>query len=219
MRILMVEDEAVLRAAVARALRADGHAVDEVGSREAAEAAVEEADYGLVVLDRGLPDGDGLTSLRVWRRQGRAVPVLVLTARDAVSDRVDGLDGGADDYLVKPFDLDELRARVRSLSRRTPGMQPLVLSAADLTVDSARGEVRRGGVRLPLRAKELAVLTALLERKGQVVSRQRLRELCWEGDAPAASNVEEATLSSLRRKLGAPPLITTHRGLGYCLDG
>jgi two-component system copper resistance phosphate regulon response regulator CusR len=218
MRILLVEDEATMRASVARALRADGHAVDEADCRSAADMEIRVNDYGLVILDRGLPDGDGLLSLRRWRTQGLTVPVLVLTARDAVDDRVAGLDGGADDYMVKPFALDELRARVRSLARRSPALREVVLKVGDLELDTARAQVRRGGVLLPLRTKELAVLQVLLERRGRLVSRDQLREACWDAEHEPGSNVEEVTISALRRKLGDPPLIRTRRGQGYIID-
>jgi len=218
MRILLVEDEVVLRTSIARSLREDGHAVDEAGRLDEADLEVRVTDYGLVILDRGLPDGDGLESLKRWRRAGVTTPVLVLTARDAIDDRIAGLDGGADDYVVKPFDLGELRARVRSLARRGPALDELVLRVGDLELDPARGEVRRGGVLLPLRRKELAVLQVLLQRRGRVVSRSQLREACWDADHEPGSNVEEATVSALRRKLGDPPVIRTRRGLGYVID-
>ncbi len=218
MRLLLVEDEPVLRSSIARALREDGHAVDEVASRLEAESEMRVVEYGLVILDRGLPDGDGLDTLRRWRRSGLTMPVLILTARDAIDDRIDGLDGGADDYVVKPFDLGELRARVRSVARRGPDLRDVVLRTGDLELNTARAEVRRAGVLLPLRQKELAVLQVLLERHGRVVSRAQLREACWDADHEPGSNVEEATLSSLRRKLGDPPLIRTRRGLGYTID-
>jgi DNA-binding response OmpR family regulator len=218
MRILLVEDEPLLRAAVAKSLRLDGHAVDEAGTRRAAELEARFVDYGLVVLDRGLPDGDGLDTLRSWRREGRTTPVLVLTARDAVADRIAGLDGGADDYLVKPFDLGELRARIRVLARRGPALEQVVIEVGDLALDTARAEVRRAGVLLPLRPKELAVLRVLMERRGRVVSRAQLGEACWENEAEPGSNVEEAAISALRRKLGAPAVIRTRRGLGWLID-
>jgi two-component system copper resistance phosphate regulon response regulator CusR len=218
MRILLVEDEPALRESLAKALRADGHAVDTAGNRLQAELEMRVTDYRLVILDRGLPDGDGLETLRRWRKAGRTLPVLVLTARDALHDRIDGLDGGADDYVLKPFDLDELRARVRMLARRAPALQSVTLEAGDLVLHTARAEVRRGGVLLPLRAKELAVLQVLLERRGHAVSRAQLREACWDADHEPGSNVEEAVISALRRKLGEPPLIRTRRGLGYTID-
>ena len=218
MRILLVEDEPVLRSSIARALREDGHAVDEVATRCEAEAESRVVQYGLVILDRGLPDGDGLDTLKRWRRASQTFPVLILTARDAVDDRIDGLDGGADDYVVKPFDLGELRARVRSLVRRGPELRDVVLRAGDLELNTAQAQVRRAGVLLPLRSKETAVLQVLLERRGRVVSRDQLREACWDADHEPGSNVEEATVSSLRRKLGDPPLSRTRRGLGYTID-
>ena len=219
MRILVVEDEPALREALARSLRADGHAADTVDSCRGATLQVRVHAYGLVILDRGLPDGDGLDVLQQWRRGGSQIPVLVLTARDAVRDRIAGLDSGADDYVVKPFDIGELRARVRSLSRRGPTLSPVVLHVADLTLDTARAVVQRAGVTLPLRPKELAVLQVLMERAGEVVSREQLRSTCWDEDHEPGSNVEEAAVSALRRKLGKPPLIRTRRGLGYVLDG
>lgn len=219
MRILLVDDHDALRQALAASLRAAGHAVDEAASRQDAELQVELHDHGLIVLDRGLPDGDGLDSLRRWRAAGRAVPVLVLTARDAVADRVEGLDAGADDYVLKPVDVAELLARARSLARRGPALQEVVLRVGDLEFDRARAQVRRGGVLLPLRPKELAVLQVLLERRGRMVTREQLREACWDESRDSDSNVEEAAISALRRKLGAPPLIRTRRGLGWVLDG
>lgn len=219
MRILLVEDAPRLRAAVTKALRADGHAVDPVDCREQAELEMRVIDYRLVILDRGLPDGDGLDTLRRWRAEGRTVPVIVLTAQAAVHDRIAGLDGGADDYVTKPFDMDELRARVRAIARRAPQLQELILRVGDLELNTARAQVRRGGVLLPLRAKELAVLQVLMERRGRVVSRGQLRETCWDADHEPGSNVEEAAISALRRKLGPPPVIKTRRGLGYVIDG
>jgi DNA-binding response OmpR family regulator len=219
MRILVVEDETELREAVVRRLRALGHAVDDAGSRREAEGSFEVHQYGLVVLDRGLPDGDGLLSLRRWRRAASSVPVLMLTAQDAVQARVDGLEAGADDYLVKPFAMDELLARVAVIARRAPAAVSQVVRVADLELDYARAEVRRGGVLLPLRAKEFAVLAYLCGRRGCVVARDALREACWDEAHEPGSNVDEVVVSSLRRKLGPPPLITTRRGLGYVIDG
>ena len=218
-RILLVEDQNLLREGLARALRGAGHAVDEAGSREDAEVAVDVRDYGLIILDRGLPDGDGLDSARRWRRAGDHTPVLVLTARDSVDARVSGLDAGADDYVVKPVDIAELLARVRSIARRGPATRDVVLRVADLELDTARAEVRRAGVLLPMRTKELAVLQVLMERAGRVVSREQLRDACWDDARSSDSNVVEAAVSAVRRKLGAPPLIRTRRGLGWVLDG
>ncbi len=219
MRILVVEDETELREAVVRRLRAVGHAVDAAEDRREAEVCFDLHTYGLVVLDRGLPDGDGLLSLRRWRRGASSVPVLMLTARDAVQARVDGLQAGADDYLVKPFAMDELLARVAVIARRAPATVSQMVRVADLELDYGRAEVRRGGILLPLRAKEFAVLAYLCGRKGRVVTREALREACWDEAHEPGSNVDEVVVSSLRRKLGAPPLIQTRRGLGYLIDG
>lgn len=218
MRILVVEDQPIMRRAIARALRAEGHAVEGVESVADALAAMRIEPAELVVLDRGLPDGDGLDAVRRWRAAGLKAVVLVLTAQGAVSSRVDGLEAGADDYLVKPFEMVELKARVRALSRRIGHMRETVLKVGDVEFDMARAEVRRRGVLLPLRPKELAVLQTLMLRKGRVVSRDQLRDACWDADQDVASNVEEATMSALRRKLGQPPIIRTRRGLGYVIE-
>lgn len=218
MRILIIEDQFELREALGRRLRALGHAVDTAGNQSEAELTASAHAFGLVILDRGLPDGDGLALLRRWRRAGSTTPVLVLTARDAVQARVEGLDAGADDYLVKPFSMDELVARVAVIARRAPGSSAQVVRVADLTVDFGRAEVHRAGVLLPLRAKEFAVLAYLCSRKGRVVTRDALREACWDEEHEPGSNVEEVVLSSLRRKLGEPPLIQTRRGHGYLVD-
>ena len=219
MRILVVEDQPLLRQSVARALRSAGHAVTEADSIAEARAEVQLGEPDLVILDRGLPDGDGIDALSAWRQQGRSLPVLVLTAKSAVARRVEGLEAGADDYLVKPFEMAELLARVRALSRRAGEMRDVILRVGDLELNLARAEVRRSGVLLPLRAKELAVLQVLMERRGRVVSRQQLRDACWDESADVGSNVEEAAISALRRKLGAPALIQTRRGLGWVIDG
>lgn len=219
MRILVVEDDAILGEGLARSLRSAGHAVDVVVSRHEAELQLPLHPYGLVILDRGLPDGDGLDTLRAWRTRGERLPALVLTARDAVHDRVEGLDSGADDYVVKPVDTAELLARVRSIARRGPASADVVIRVGDVELHTARAEVRRGGVLLPLRAKEFAVLQVLMERAGRVVSREALREACWDEDTEPGSNVEEVAVSALRRKLGEPAVIATRRGLGYVFDG
>ncbi len=206
-RILVVEDQPELRAAVVRRLRAE------------ADLLFRAHDYALVVLDRGLPDGDGLDSMRRWRRAGSSVPVLVLTARDAIADRVSGLADGADDYLVKPFAMDELVARVAVIARRGVAGSEQVSRVGDLELDHGRAQVRRAGVLLPLRPKEFAVLAYLCARPGRVISRAQLREACWDEGHEPGSNVEEVVVSALRRKLGPPALIRTRRGLGYVLDG
>ncbi len=217
MRVLLVEDEPDLRGAIARRLRASGHAVDEAGDRSEAASHLGAHDYDVILLDRALPDGDGLDSLRHWRRAGNTVPVLVLTARDAVRARVEGLEAGADDYLVKPFAMEELAARLRAIARRGPVARQVLIRVGDLELDTARAQVRRGGVLLPMRPKELAVLEFLARRAGSVVSREQLLEACWDEAHEPGSNVAQVAIASLRRKLGDPPLIRTRRGLGYVL--
>ena len=218
MRVLLVEDQVDLRDAVARRLRAVGHGVDVADSIGSAGEMIVIHAYDVVILDRLLPDGDTVVSLQAWRRRGLAAPVLFLTSLDRVEDRVAGLEAGADDYLVKPFAMDELLARVRAIGRRGVSTRPSVLRVADLEFDVARHEVRRSGVLLPLRPKELAVLELLLIHAGQVVRRSDIIEHCWDEYADPFSNVEEVVIASLRRKLGPPPLIRTVRGAGYLLE-
>ena len=216
--MLLVEDQADLRDAIARRLRAVGHGVDVADTIASAGEMIVIHAYDVVILDRLLPDGDTVASLQTWRRRGLATPVLFLTSLDRVEDRVAGLEAGADDYLVKPFAMDELLARVRAIGRRGVSLRPSVLRVADLEFDVARHEVRRGGILLPLRPKELAVLELLLIHAGQVVRRSDLIEHCWDEYADPFSNVEEVVIASLRRKLGPPPLIRTVRGAGYLLE-
>lgn len=219
MRVLIVEDEAEMAEALARRLSASGHLVVHTRTLSAATAHLDEdlAQFDVIVLDRGLPDGDGLDSLHGWRARGLTTPVLVLTAMVDVHERVAGLERGADDYLGKPFAMAEFLARVVALGRRGEMLSVQVERAGDLELDLARREVRRGGVRIPVRPKEYAVLELLLRRQGRVVTRDELRRHCWDDDA-ASSNVEETTVASLRRKLGAPALIHTRRGQGYILE-
>ena len=228
MRILVVEDHAELRGAIARRLRALGHGVDEVGDGESMRLYLQEAsrqqpargmEYQAVVLDRMLPDGDAVERVRALRAAGDATPILFLTARDRIEDRVDGLEAGADDYLVKPFAMDELVARVGALARRRHSPRPAVLRIADLELDLGRRQARRAGVLIPLRAKELSLLELLAQQAGQVVSKAMIRESCWDLIQDPLSNVEEALVASLRRKLGKPSLIHTVRGAGYLLEG
>ncbi len=218
MRILVVDDEFFLRQGILPSLHRQGHAVDEAENAQQAEELFATHEYHLILLDLGLPDKEGLELLQKWRASGFGGAILILTAKDSIPARVQGLQAGADDYLVKPFALEELLARVQALGRRGPALQDLVLEVGDLSLNVARGEVRRAGVLLPLRAREFAVLQVLMQRKGRIVSRDQLRESCWAGEADGGSNVEEATVSSLRRKLGKPALIKTRRGFGYLID-
>jgi DNA-binding response OmpR family regulator len=218
MRVLVLEDAPELGAEVAAGLRSVGYAVDLVGTIADADLAVSVNGYDCLVLDRVLPDGDGLDLVRELRGRGARVPVLMLTAMDTVGDRVSGFAEGADDYLVKPFAFAELAARVGALCRRADHPRPAVLRAGDLEVDTARKRVRRAGVLLSLGAKEFAVLELLMVRAGQVVSRTELIEHCWDEQADPMSNVVDAVVAQLRRKLGAP-VIGTVRGAGYLIDG
>ncbi|WP_189296969.1 response regulator transcription factor [Streptomyces albospinus] len=219
MRVLVIEDNDDLRFAVVTALRGDGLAVDEVADLPAADQALFITEYDCAVFDRMLPSGDALDYVQDLRRTGRTVPVLFLTARDHVTDRVAGFAAGGDDYLVKPFAEPELVARVRSLCRRARSASPPVHRLADLEIDTARRQVRRDGVLLWLTGKEFALLEVLATRADQAVPRAELIEKCWDEMAEPSSNVVDVLVSQLRRKLGDPPLIHTVRGVGYRLAG
>jgi two-component system, OmpR family, response regulator QseB len=224
MRVLLVEDDAMIGASVRAGLRQDGFAIDWVTDGSSAESALATAGgsdaYDLVLLDLGLPKKGGLDVLRTLRARGLDVPVLIMTARDAVADRVAGLDAGADDYLVKPFDLDELAARVRALHRRRSGRAEAVLrhrSGDDVvTLDPARREVKKNDAVVALSAREFAVLEALLERAGAVLSRAQLEDKLYGWDEEPGSNTIEVYVHGLRRKLGAE-LIRNVRGVGYTI--
>ncbi|ANN15929.1 DNA-binding response regulator [Amycolatopsis orientalis] len=218
MRVLVLEDGPELGAEIAGGLRSLGYAVDLVATIADADLSVTVNDYDCLVLDRVLPDGDGLKLVRALRGAGSRVPALMLTAMDTVGDRVGGFADGADDYLVKPFAFAELAARVGALCRRTEQPRPPVLRAGGLEVDTARKRIRRDGVLLSVGAKEFAVLELLMVRAGQVVSRAELIEHCWDEQADPLSNVVDAVIAQLRRKLGAP-VISTVRGAGYLIDG
>lgn len=218
MRALVVEDQVLVRDAIAKRLRASGHAVDEAIDGATAESFVRSYTYDVWILDRLLPDGDALFRLKAWREQGLTTPALFLTAFDRVSDRLSGFEVGGDDYLVKPFDMDELLARIAAIARRGSTIRPSVIRIADLEIDIGRREVRRSGIALPLRNKEFVALQLLAERAGTVVSRGELIAGCWGEEHQPASNAEEVIIASLRRKLGVPPLLRTVRGAGYILD-
>lgn len=217
MRVLVVEDDEDLRTAVSAALRSAALAVDAAADIATADESLFVNTYDCVVFDRMLPDGDAINYVRARRQDGWAVPVLFLTARDSLADRVDGFEHGGDDYLIKPFAVPELKARVLSLCRRSGVGRPSVLRYADLEVDTGRREVRRGGVLLTLTAKEFAVLEYLIARPDQAVGRDELIENCWDAMADPMSNVVDVTIRRLRTKLREPELITTVRGRGYRL--
>ena len=216
MRLLLVEDDSMIGEAARQGLRQEGHTVDWVRDGREAEAAVAAAPYDAVLLDLGLPRRDGLAILKTWRARGVAVPVLIITARDAVSDRVAGLDAGADDYLVKPFDLDELSARVRAVARRRSGRAQSMVRIGELEIDSATRQVRWKGAEVNLSPREYALLEALANRPGAYLTRAQLEERLYGWDEEIASNAVEVHIHALRRKLD-PDLIRNVRGMGYTL--
>jgi DNA-binding response OmpR family regulator len=221
MNLLVVEDDPRVARLVGRALEEAGHRVELAADGVAALTAAETGAHDLIVLDVMLPEMDGLEVCRQLRRQGLRTPILMLTARDAVSDRVRGLDVGADDYLVKPFALEELLARVRALGRRVgDGDADEVLRVGDLTLDLSSHEARRGGREIPLTAKEFALLRYLMRHPGQVLSKDQITDHVWGYDSEATSNVVEIYVHYLRDKIdrGFPrPLLRTIRGAGYTL--
>jgi two-component system response regulator MprA len=212
--ILVVDDDAPIRRMLDRTLSAEGYAVETAADGGEALAAIERSTPDLVVLDVGLPGVDGLAVSRRLRAKGLAVPVLLLTARDSVPDRVAGLDAGADDYLVKPFATEELLARVRALLRRGKSPEEL-LAFGDLTLDPATRSAQRGGTALSLSEREADLLALLLRNARRVVPREQAIAEIWQGDASA--NVVDRYVSNLRRKLGEPPLIETVRGVGFII--
>ena len=217
MRVLLIEDEPSLGQAVEEHIRDAGHAVDRVLRLDDAEAALRAVDYGLVLLDLHLPDGFGLDLLKSMRRGGDARPVIILTARDRIRDRIDGLNAGADDYLVKPFDLDELAARVAAVARRAAGNPNPVIELGEIEIDRANRELKSAGKRIDLTAREWAILDQLLRRPNAVVSKEQLEEALYSFDAEIESNAIEVHISRLRKKLGKD-MITTIRGVGYRLE-
>jgi two-component system, OmpR family, response regulator MprA len=219
-RVLVVDDEPQLRRALERALKLEGYEVGLAGDGEEALASLANAPFDAIVLDVLMPKRDGLSVCRELRERGDHTPVLMLTARDAIQDRVDGLDAGADDYVVKPFALEELLARVRALLRRTNGGADGLLEYADLTLDPATREVRRGERAIDLTKTEFALLEHLLRNPRLVLTRSQLFEAVWGYDFGPRSNSLEVYVGYLRRKTeegGEPRLIQTVRGVGYSL--
>jgi two-component system, OmpR family, copper resistance phosphate regulon response regulator CusR len=219
-RILLVEDEPSAARMLAKGLREEAYAVDLAGDGDKALELAAVNDYDLVILDVMLPRRGGLEVCRELRAAGSAVPVLMLTARDAVEDRIAGLDTGADDYLTKPFDFDELLARVRALLRRGPALLPAVIRVSDLAIDTRARRVSRGGRDVELTAKEYALLEYLARRAGEVVSRADIAEHVWDESYDPFSKVIEVFIQRLRRKVDGgrgPRLIRTRRGEGYVL--
>lgn len=216
MRVLVVEDEPLLAAQLRDALSAAGYAVDVADNGKDAHFGGEVEPYDAIVLDLGLPIIDGLTVLRRWRAAGRNMPVLILTARDAWHEKVAGIDAGADDYLTKPFHMEELLARVRALIRRAAGQASAEIACGPLVLDTRRGRVTVDGNPVTLTSHEYRLLAYLMHRPGQIVSRTELTEHLYAQDFDRDSNTIEVFIARLRRKL-PPELIETVRGLGYRL--
>ena len=217
MRLLLVEDDKALGEGLRLGLRQEGYTVDWLEDGASALHALFSEDFDLLVLDLGLPRMSGLQVLRELRRSGSALPVLILTARDATEDRIAGLDAGADDYLVKPFDLDELKARLRALLRRSAGRAELRIEHAGVSLDPSSQQVSYQGKPVPMTPKEYLLLHELLSQPGKVLTRERLAQLLYGWDEEAESNALEVHIHHLRKKL-FPELIRTVRGVGYLVD-
>ncbi len=214
MRLILIEDDTMIGRAVREGLVQAGFAVDWVTDARTAALSLTHGVYDLAVLDLGLPKGDGMSLLRTLRAAGNPLPVLIASARDTVRDRIDGLEAGADDYVLKPFDLDELIARVRALLRRHAGSGDPRLRQGDLMLDPVRKEVTKAGALVELSAREFSVLEALMQKPGAVLSRERLEEAVYGWGEEVASNTIEVHVHNLRRKLG-PAVIKNVRGVGY----
>lgn len=221
MRILLVEDEPALAASLRRGLRQAAHAADVAGNLAEARQRLALEPYDAIVLDVGLPDGSGFDLARELRERGTQTPILMLTARDAVHDRVRGLDHGADDYLVKPFALEELLARLRALQRRAPMTRVPAVTVGDLALDPATRSAARAGEPISLTTTEYALLEFLALHAGQVVSRADISAHVWDENYDPFSNVIDVYVARLRRKVdaaGRRPMVRTVRGRGYALD-
>lgn len=216
MRILLIEDDLVLGSAIQDQLASEGYSVDRVERLGAAESALSVASYDLILLDLMLPDGRGIPFLRTLRKQGQNTPVIILTAMDQISDRIEGLNAGADDYLVKPFDLSELTARIGSVARRYSGNPNPLITVGELQIDLAARKILRNQQPVALTGREWALLEAFLGSPGQLLSKAKLEDKLYSFDAEIESNTIEVLVSRLRKKLGAS-LILTERGLGYRL--
>jgi two-component system, OmpR family, response regulator QseB len=214
MRVLVVEDDRMIAKGLHTALKQDGYAVDGVSDGASAAAALRSSQFDLVLLDLGLPERDGLEVLRELRARGDATPVIIVTARDDVQNRIQGLDAGADDYIIKPFDLDEVAARMRSVLRRAAGRGDPSIRHRGITLDPVAHTVERGGEPVVLSAHEFSVLEALMQRPGAVLSRAQLEDRLYGWSDGIESNAVEVYVHGLRRKLGNDA-IRTLRGVGY----
>ena len=217
MKILVVEDDTLLRQGLQQALGQEQYSCDVAVNCAEAESLIKVSEYGLIILDLGLPDGDGMSLLKRWRQQGMVQPVLILTARDALDERVAGLDRGADDYMVKPFALAELLARVRALLRRDQKLASNQIISGDLMLDLQQKTVTLAGAPVVLTRREFALLRRLVMQAGKLVSRERLQEDIYDWQDDIGSNALEVHIHHLRRKLGTTR-IRTVRGEGYCLE-
>jgi two-component system response regulator QseB len=214
MRVLLVEDDTMIAQGLQTGLRQNGFAVDWMQDGRSAAGALQTSAFDLVLLDLGLPHRDGIEVLRELRKRGDSTPVIVLTARDEIQDRIAGLDAGADDYIVKPFDLDEVTARIRSVLRRAAGRGDPSIQHGELRLDPVARTVERAGVPVPLSAHEFSVLETLLQRPGAVLSRSQIEDRLYGWDEQIGSNAVEVYIHGLRRKLGSDA-IRTLRGVGY----
>ncbi len=217
MRILVAEDDRTLSSQIKAVLSSEGRAVDTVQSGEEALFLGSTEPYDLVVLDIGLPERDGISILKAWRRDNVNTPVLILTARDGWSDRVDGLDAGADDYMTKPFHMPELSARIRAMLRRQAGRSNPIFQKGPVVFDPRSGQVLNNGMPVTLTAQEVAVLSYLFHNAGRFVTRTEISEHIYEYDGDRDSNTIAVFVNRLRKKLGST-LIETNRGLGYKID-
>ena len=217
MRVLVVEDDPVVASGVKQGLEKAGYSVDHLSSAEQAEAALQHTMFALAIIDIGLPEMDGLELIRRVRGAGNPVPVLILTARDAVSERVKALDGGADDFLTKPFDLDELAARIRALLRRHAGRATPLITHGALVLNPVTRQATINGRSITMSVREFAIAMALLDRPGVVLSRAQIEEKLYGWDAEVESNAVEVHIHSLRKKLGKD-FIKNIRGVGYMVS-
>ncbi len=220
MRILLVEDDTHLASILDRALTAKGHEVDVIPTGHAAVTSASVHEYNAVILDRQLPDMDGVEVCRALRQRGNEVPILMLTVRDSLRERIEGLDAGADDYLGKPFEVDELFARLRAVTRRKPVFSDPVIAVGPLRVDTRAHSASRDGRAIELTRKEYLMLEILAQNAGRVVSRAELTEFVWDEHHDPLSNALEVTINRLRAKIDAAdrPMIHTRRGAGYILS-
>ncbi|MGA1800736.1 response regulator [Rhizobium sp. HT1-10] len=217
MRILLIEDDQILGSSLKKALEKHAYGIDWLRDGESGLAAAESSEFAAIVLDLNLPKLNGIGVLKALRKKGNHVPVLLLTALDSVLQKVDGLDQGADDYMVKPFDLDELLARLRALIRRREGRVETTIRCGDVEIDPAAMVARRNGAPVPLTAKEFHLLKLLMERSGRYVTKNDIEYALYDTQSTVESNTTEVTIYNLRKKLG-PEFIKSIRGVGYMIE-